>query len=721
MASLIPGFEYDIFISYRHKDNKYDGWVTEFVSNLKRELEATFKDEISLYFDINPHDGLLETHDVDASLKDKLKCLIFIPVISQTYCDPRSFAWEHEFRAFIDMASNDQFGLKIKLPGGNVTSRILPVRIHDLDTDDKALLEKELGGVLRSIEFIYKSSGVNRPLRSNEEHPDENVNHIIYRDQINKAANAIKEILNSLASPQKALTQNEDGTNVPSQEVKPFTLRKKTRLRNVFGIIAIVFLILIFSTRTLVSKNRLTNSILVLPFSTQDTSEAYFAEGIAVDVITELAKVRNISTMSWNTSVAYTHNTRPLKEIAGETGVSYVLTGIIQRDNQNIRVNVELVSPETGKNVWAQSWDEELKFVFDIQKQIAKDVAKELGIKLSSEENAKLNSYSTRNIEAYDLFLRARAESRKMLWDPAFLRKSTELLDQALEIDPDFPQALTLRANNRLDLTIYDGLDPLVEATRIKQDLNKSLFLDPGYSDTYIVLGIENWWLEWNFREAKVNLEKGWELSNSGEAPITQCFCGIIEYNMATGDYRRALTLLAKVEKIDPEYPYDVAEKVLTYAIIQDTVSIRKILSTFSGPCSIKASIYYELGKYDEAIKELLAENTKESMNAWGITYSALLSSAYYKSGMVEKSDSLVNQLIKRAGKERNIDFGLAVTLAARGDKANALKWYKSAYLKHDLGITGTLFNTDLKLIINEPEVQKILKDIGIINDQAGG
>ena len=99
MGSLVSGYEYDIFISYRHKDNKRDGWVTKFVNNLKVELESTFKEEISVYFDINPHDGLLETHNVDASLKEKLKCLVFIPIISQTYRDPKSFAWAHEFCA----------------------------------------------------------------------------------------------------------------------------------------------------------------------------------------------------------------------------------------------------------------------------------------------------------------------------------------------------------------------------------------------------------------------------------------------------------------------------------------------------------------------------------------------------------------------------------------------------------------------------------------------
>jgi hypothetical protein len=164
MASLIPGYEYDIFISYRQKDNKYDGWVTEFVDNLNKELEATFKEEISVYFDINPHDGLLETHDVNASLKEKLKCLVFIPIISRTYCDPKSFAWEHEFIAFVEEASKDQFGLKVKLPNGNVANRVLPVRIHDLDSTDIKLCESVLGSALRGVEFIYKEPGVNRSL-----------------------------------------------------------------------------------------------------------------------------------------------------------------------------------------------------------------------------------------------------------------------------------------------------------------------------------------------------------------------------------------------------------------------------------------------------------------------------------------------------------------------------------------------------------------------------
>jgi Tol biopolymer transport system component len=255
MPSIIPGYQYDIFISYRQKDNKYDGWVTEFVDNLQKELEATFKEEISVYFDINPHDGLLETHEVGDSLKEKLKCLVFIPIISRTYCDPKSFAWEHEFKAFVKQASGDQFGLKVTLPNGNVASRVLPVRIYDLDNLDIKLCESVLSAVLRGVEFIYQEPGVNRPLRSNEENPHENLNNTIYRNQINKVANAIKDIVLSLkpgsvsAASDKSITRKKIPVVIPERKEK-VDHKRPTRIltrkfRNIFpwfltGVLAVV-------------------------------------------------------------------------------------------------------------------------------------------------------------------------------------------------------------------------------------------------------------------------------------------------------------------------------------------------------------------------------------------------------------------------------------------------------------------------------------------------
>lgn len=197
MSSIIEGYKYDVFISYRQKDNKGGRWVSEFVSSLKTELESTFKEEIDVYFDINPHDGLLETHDVDASLREKLRCLIFIPILSRTYCDPKSFAWEHEFKSFVEQAGKDKSGLKIKLANGNVASRVLPVRIHDLDCADTITCEDLIDGTLRCIDFIYSEPGVNRPLEIDDDE-NKNQNKTRYKNQINKVSLAINEIIQGM-------------------------------------------------------------------------------------------------------------------------------------------------------------------------------------------------------------------------------------------------------------------------------------------------------------------------------------------------------------------------------------------------------------------------------------------------------------------------------------------------------------------------------------------
>lgn len=233
MPSLLPGYEYDIFISYRHNDNR-SGWVTDFVSQLKEELAATIKEPVSVYYDSNPHDGLLELHHVDKSLEGKLRCFIFIPIISHTYCDPKSFAWNNEFLTFCKLAKNDSVGLHIQLPNRNVASRILPIQIHDIHPNDQALFEQEAESPLRAIEFIFRSPGVNRPLTPQDTRSD-NVNRTFYRDQINKIANAIDHLLSSVRQqPQEVL--KPEPIPVTTQERLPHTVSwfwNELRRRNV--------------------------------------------------------------------------------------------------------------------------------------------------------------------------------------------------------------------------------------------------------------------------------------------------------------------------------------------------------------------------------------------------------------------------------------------------------------------------------------------------------
>ncbi len=205
-ASIIPEYDYDIHISYRYNDNKYDGWVSEFVEKLKQELSATLKDRLTIYFDKRPE----ESREAESSAQ-KIKSLIFIPVISQTYCDINSPVWKNEFRIFQNEIKNDSIGSNIKLINGNTASRVIPVKIHDIDKDDVKLLESELSGGLRSIDFIYREEGVNRPLRPVDDEKHANPLRPMYRNQINKLANAIKEIISGIKLNQKGNTVEATG------------------------------------------------------------------------------------------------------------------------------------------------------------------------------------------------------------------------------------------------------------------------------------------------------------------------------------------------------------------------------------------------------------------------------------------------------------------------------------------------------------------------------
>ncbi len=450
MASLIEGFNYDIFISYRQKDNKYDGWVTEFADNLKKELEATFKEEISVYFDINPHDGLLETHDVDASIKDKLKCLVFIPIISRTYCDPKSFAWEHEFKAFVEQASNDQFGLKIKLPNGNFANRVIPIRIYDLENTDIKLCESVLGGVVRGIEFIYKSAGVNRPLTTSD-YPEKNQYKTLYRDQINKVANAIKENISGLKgeplefeSDSKEVFATIKNSSVKEKSIK-VTAGFKKRVLLVSGVLlaaAVIVVVLILTNVIKGGKDARAEeikSIAVLPFrnDSPEDSTQYFMDGVMEELLNKLQSVKSLRVLGRTSVEQFRGQDKSISEIAKELGVNYIVEGSGQKSGNALRMRVQLIRARNERHIWGNSFEQkslDMREYFKAQSGFAEAIANELNAVLSPQEKKLLQEVPSVNLEAYDTYLKG--YSYMVDLSSESLLKAKDYLNSAIEKDP---------------------------------------------------------------------------------------------------------------------------------------------------------------------------------------------------------------------------------------------------------------------------------------------
>lgn len=198
MSSIIPNYNFDIYVSYRYNDAIFE-WVQEFIVNLEHELAAILRDKLTVHFNVKGISSELDEEEAEKVIAQNLKTLIFIPIISHGYCDVKKFYWKKEFMKFKELALSDNFGLNIPIKSGYSLSRIIPVRINEINRDELLLLEQEVGDYMRSVDFIYDTlEGVNRPLRFKDDDMLFRKNTSLYRNQINKTANVISEIIKGI-------------------------------------------------------------------------------------------------------------------------------------------------------------------------------------------------------------------------------------------------------------------------------------------------------------------------------------------------------------------------------------------------------------------------------------------------------------------------------------------------------------------------------------------
>jgi len=491
MPGIIEGFNYDIFISYRQKDNKGDKWVSRFVDALKTELEATFKEDVSIYFDENPHDRLQETHNVDKSLEGKLNCLIFIPILSQTYCDPNSYAWQNEFLAFIKMAENNRFGKDVRLRSGNVASRILPIRIHDLEPEDVKLFEKETGSVLRSMDFVFKTaSGVNRPLKANEDHPQDNLNKTFYDDQINKVAHAIKEIIIGMKTEpvrvakekiKDRVTFDEAVLEEKRAEFKKPSISFKNKLLTTLALIAILIVAGILFYPKIFKQDKFEEirdadgkiSIAVMPFEnlTGDTTLNWFQRGISSLIINGLGGSSELAMRDDQTMVevmesmdqVYTAGISPsqAKKVAEKVRAETYISGSFQGIGGKYRILANLIDTKNGNIICTNQVEGDLKSsgYLDLTDSLCSEIKDYLEIKaLEQKADYDFREVYPKSAEAYRYFI----EGVNLILTSDY-ESAIKSLKKALEIDSTFTFAsfyIAFAYN-------FSGQDPRNEQTQI--------------------------------------------------------------------------------------------------------------------------------------------------------------------------------------------------------------------------------------------------------------
>ena len=475
------------------------------------------------------------------------------------------FAWQHEFVAFNKMAKEDQFGRDIRLTSGNVASRILPVKIHDLDAEDKTLLENELGGVLRSIDFIYKSAGVNRPLRANEDHPQDNLNKTYYRDQINKVANAVKEIITAIKK------HNQQDREISKEVVKSKPERpKKLKTRIIIASVVVLALIVLgyfFIPKLSKNSDSVEKTIAVLPFRnlSNDTVQLPFCDGFMEDILNNLQKVKSFTVRPRTSTYQYRDTKKSTVIIGKELNVNYLVIGSVGRESNNLKIRVNLIDSKADKQVWSRDYTGEMDQLFSLVNEIAKEIATELKAELTPEEIKKIEKKPTENPEAYNYYLQGNYYYWKA-YDSGDNNTAIELYEKAIELDPRFALAYSGIAKCLLDqYWQYRDHDKDI-LRKSMQKIDKAFEIEPDLPDAHLALGVYYYYGYLNYPEAL----KQFELVLKYQPENTDAIYWLAAVHRRSGNLEMAKTEFVKGMELNPgrsELAEDAGE---TYELLRE-------------------------------------------------------------------------------------------------------------------------------------------------------
>jgi TolB-like protein len=236
-------------------------------------------------------------------------------------------------------------------------------------------------------------------------------------------------------------------------------------------------------------------SIAVLPFATlsDDRDDAYFADGVQDQILTNLAKVSDLKVISHTSVRQYkTGAERNLREIGRQLGVAYIMEGSVQRARDRLRINAELIDARTDAHVWAETYDRTAADLFAIQSELAQKIVAQLKAKLSPQQKAEIEERPTQDLDAFELYLQAKTtvDSYINATDVrAALLQAVKSLDEAIKRDANFVSAYcySARAN---DLLFFFDLDPTPDRISLAEAaVNAALRLRPDSAEAHFARG----------------------------------------------------------------------------------------------------------------------------------------------------------------------------------------------------------------------------------------
>jgi serine/threonine protein kinase/Tfp pilus assembly protein PilF len=309
-------------------------------------------------------------------------------------------------------------------------------------------------------------------------------------------------------------------------------------------------------------------SIAVLPFEnlSEDKSNAYFTDGIQDEILTRLSKIADLKVISRTSTQRYKNKSQKLSDIANQLGVANLLEGSVQKTNDKVRVNVQLIRAANDSHLWAETFDRRLTDIFSVESEVAKAIADQLRAKLTGQEEQVIAARPTENPEAYDAYLRGLAYTLKTGNSPVNTLGAQKYLKEAVGLDPKFALAWALLsyvdALGYLTLT----LQPTVELrAETGQAAETALTLQPNLGEAILAKGYYYYACLKDYDAAVRYFEQARQfLPNSSQIPESLAYVA-----RRRGQWERSESYFNEAERLDPRNVSLLTQHAQSYMIVR--------------------------------------------------------------------------------------------------------------------------------------------------------
>ena len=322
------------------------------------------------------------------------------------------------------------------------------------------------------------------------------------------------------------------------------------------------------------AAHKIDKSIAVLPFEnlSDDKENAYFADGIQDDVLTNLSKIGDLKVISRTSVMPYRGKTQNLREIGKTLGVSNILEGSVRRSGNRVRVNVQLIDATTDEHLWASDYDRDLTDVFAIQTDLAQKITEALQAKLSPSERAQIERKPTENGEAYLAFVQAH-NLQNAVEDLGKLKQSEQLYARAIELDPKF--ALALACYSQLESWIFHTFDPTQERREKAGTLaERALQLQPDLPETHLALGFSYYYGDNNYDAAL----REFEIARQGLPNESDAYLAIGAIQRRQGKWAESTANLEKAVSLNPKDTFPLQNLAFNYQMLRNFDAANKTI-----------------------------------------------------------------------------------------------------------------------------------------------